>query len=119
MSADEKGSNANDEIIAEELTAWNVDQTAKIERGLDEITATCQKMMDKAADPANRKEVLAWLRQRIDVPLPKPAPRGRVKVSDLKPWLASENERRLKEADASMRATFERFLTTRTDDDLH
>ena len=110
---DDQSGNATDPTVADELRAWDEDRIAQRDRRESEIFETYNTMMAKVSDPANRDEVLAWCMERIDVPAAKMQPYGRAKVADLKQWYIDDDDRRMKELDARLRARGAKFLAAK------
>src|SRR5256885_2264005 len=104
--------NEDSDAFDQEMTAWGEQRQIERDRRFAELTSTWEAMMQKAVEGTdkNRDEVLAWCRQRIDIPLVEPIRTGYVSVGALKRHFTRQDERALAKTDATLRAMVEWFL---------
>lgn len=104
--------NEESDAVDQEIIAWGKRRQIERERRFAELKTTWDAMMDRAVEGTakNRDEVLAWCRQRIDIPPDEPIATGWVTIGALKRHFTRHDERILAQMDATLRATAEYFL---------
>ena len=99
-----------EEVVPAAFAELGARHNERLHARLAQMAAEFDRQIDRAADPDQRAEVMAWLRQPNHVPPYREPPTGAVTLAQWESWLLYELDRSIHVAHAMMRAAAEQAL---------